>query len=373
MDVDWSDREARRALVGQLVSDARVALALASRALRGFSKDAARTRDLREARALLADLLVQDIEEDPDDGDGPEIRRGTARDRIISTTDPEMRHGHKSRSKGFDGYKASVVAETESGVILATDVRQGNVSDGEGAAELVEKAADRAGQKLTRVLGDTAYGNSQTRSRIESVGAELVAKVPPGTRKGMFSLADYRIDKKRGIAHCPAGKRSKHRYRIRGEDPGWRYAFSRTDCGACLQRKCCTKSKQAARTIQITAKTEELQVHRRRQKTKSFRKKYRDRVVVEHRIARLIQLGVRQARYLGSRSVDFQVAMAAAVANLGLLLRLDPILGLIWAAVTLYGGFFASLSGGGTLHSQNRTPVQPHNFTLQMALSRPGF
>jgi hypothetical protein len=41
--------------------------------------------------------------------------------------------------------------------------------------------------------------------------------------------------------------------------------------------------------------------------------------VVEHRIARLVQLGIRQARYVGRTKALFQLLMAAAVANLTLL------------------------------------------------------
>ena len=40
------------------------------------------------------------------------------------------------------------------------------------------------------------------------------------------------------------------------------------------------------------------------------------RQVVEHRIARLVRLGIRQARYVGRTKTLFQLLMAAAVANL---------------------------------------------------------
>jgi hypothetical protein len=40
--------------------------------------------------------------------------------------------------------------------------------------------------------------------------------------------------------------------------------------------------------------------------------------VVEHRLARLAQLGVRQARYFGRTKTLFQLLMAATVANLTL-------------------------------------------------------
>jgi len=318
VELDWSDAEARRALVGQLVGDARVALELAQGALRGFAKEAARARRLREARDLLADVLAQDIEEKPEDGGGPRIRRGTAPDRIVSTTDPEMRHGRKSHQKTFDGYKATVVAETESGVILATDVRAANVHDREEAKERVEEAARRAGRDVACVLGDTAYGDQKTRKEIESLGAEVVVKVPPGRRKGMFGLDDFKLDSRRGRAQCPAGKRSTRRDRVAGDDPGWRYIFSRKDCAPCPFRARCTKSARAARVVQVTEKTKVLQVLRRQQRTKAFRSRYRERVVAEHRIARLIQLGLRQARYRGRAKTAFQASILATVANLTL-------------------------------------------------------
>jgi hypothetical protein len=41
-------------------------------------------------------------------------------------------------------------------------------------------------------------------------------------------------------------------------------------------------------------------------------------VVVEHRIARLVGLGIRKSRYFGKKKTRFQVVMAAVVANLSL-------------------------------------------------------
>ena len=330
-------------------------------------------RGLREARSLLADLLAQDIEEEPEDGQGPQIRQGTARDRILSTTDPEMRHGRKSHSKTFNGYKASVVVETTSGVILATDIRAGNVHDSKGAAQLVTKAAECSGQDVDCMLGDTAYGGTEIRSEVEALGVEVVAKVPPGTRKGMFGLQDFRIDKKRGVARCPAGKRSLRRDEIRGDDPGWRYVFSRNDCGPCALRNQCTKGAKTARVVQITRKTEVLQPLRRRQKTKRFRERYRKRVVVEHRIARLVQLGVRQARYLGSKKVSFQVALTATVANLGLLRGLSPALIAFLALLWLAGTSGVSLAASRAPRRCQSPMPQLGVFVSGMTLFRPDF
>ena len=45
------------------------------------------------------------------------------------------------------------------------------------------------------------------------------------------------------------------------------------------------------------------------------------RQVVEHRLARLVQLGLRQARYVGRRKTEAQLYLTAAVANLTLVLN----------------------------------------------------
>ncbi|MBW2361579.1 MAG: transposase [Deltaproteobacteria bacterium] len=135
-------------------------------------------------------------------------------------------------------------------------------------------------------------------------------------RKGMFDLTDFRVDSSRGVARCPAGKRSIRRDAVTSNDPGWTTVFSRKDCSPCPLRAQCTKSRAAARAVRITEKTEAIWRLRRQQKTKRFRKRHRKRVVVKHRIGRMIQLGARQARYFGKAKTGFPIALIATVANL---------------------------------------------------------
>lgn len=357
-DLDWSDEGERRALIAQLVGDARVALQLARKALSGYSADSDKTRKLRSARDLLADLLVQDIDEDPEDGGGPQIRKGTVRDRVVSTTDPEMRHGHKSHSKGFEGYKASVVAETSSGVILATDARGGNVADREGAKRLVDAAAAAAGRSVSTVLGDTAYGDTDTRRTLEQSGAEVIAKAPPiSGKKGLFKRDEFKESERRQQVTCPAGKRSIRRTRTVDGD-GWTYFFSRLDCSACPLRERCTRARVTARTITVSERSKELDRYRRRQKTRRFRKRYRKRVVVEHAIGRLRRLGIGQARFFGASKVEMQIAMAAMAANLMLAASCAAVEGVLRALLGMAPALKAiAAAPGGRL---SRELVGPH-------------
>jgi hypothetical protein len=317
-ELEWSDKQERRALLAQLCADAQVAQQLAKKALRGYAKDAEETLKLRASVELMVKIVCQDIEEDPDKEGGPRIRKGTAKDRTISTTDTEMRHGHKSHSKGFDGYKGSIVVDAKDGVILSTGVQPGNKADREQAVKLVDAAAKTAQSKIHTVLGDTAYGDTQTRKDFAEMEVEVVAKTPPvPSRSGMFNRTEFEIEHRKERVKCPEGKASIRRSRTVG-DTGWTYFFSRNDCTGCRLRSRCTTSAKAARTVTVMDNHKERDRLLRHQRTKTFRKRYRKRVIVEHAFGRLRRYGIRQAKYFGTRKTAMQLAFAAMAANLSL-------------------------------------------------------
>src|SRR5438132_14134279 len=71
--------------------------------------------------------------------------------------------------------------------------------------------------------------------------------------------------------------------------------------------------------VQLNPHEALLQQARALQRSPAFTEARRRRQVVEHRIARVVQLGIRQARYVGRTKTLFQLCLAAAVANLTLL------------------------------------------------------
>ena len=117
---DWDDAKAREALVEALGH---------SMATLRFPVLHGRSLDLRvrQTAELLATVLGQDLEQ----GDDAVFRiaRRVAEDRIISTVDPEARHGHKTAARGFDGYKGHISLDPDSELIVATEVTPGNVGD----------------------------------------------------------------------------------------------------------------------------------------------------------------------------------------------------------------------------------------------------
>jgi Transposase DDE domain len=65
------------------------------------------------------------------------IARRVAKDRVISTVDPDARHGHKTAARGFDGYKGHVAIDPDSELIVATAVTAGNAADASAVDELL--------------------------------------------------------------------------------------------------------------------------------------------------------------------------------------------------------------------------------------------
>ena len=88
-EIDWSDPKARAEQLKVLVRDADAALDLAV--------EHADDEEVRLVGWLLTKILGDDIETG-EDGE-PKLGQGVARDRMISWTDPEMRHGRKSASQ----------------------------------------------------------------------------------------------------------------------------------------------------------------------------------------------------------------------------------------------------------------------------------
>ena len=78
------------------------------------------------------------------------------------------------------------------------------------------------------------------------------------------------------------------------------------------------RSPPGSTTISIQAEEALQQQARAHNQTEAGRKSLRERVVVEHRLARLVQLGIRKSRYFGRTKTRLQVVMAALVANISL-------------------------------------------------------
>lgn len=310
-DIDWHDATARKEHLGRLVAAARAVVG-----------DLAAVEDpaVAEPVGLLAQVVDQDTEDDEEGR--PQIRNGVAPDRIVSHSDPEMRHGRKSASRRFDGHKMDVVTDEDSELVLGVDVRPGNASDGEGAAPLLSQILQIPGIVITNLLGDMAYSDGDVREEIEDLGAELVAKVPPVTNAGRYPKTDFFIEADQ--VTCPAGEVTSDARRTKDHKgrPATMFVFPAATCATCPLRSECVGG-TAGRTIRVGVHEERIAAARAAQADPETKALLRRRAKVERKIDHLQDLGMRKARYRGRQRTRLQALLAASVANFKRLCVLD--------------------------------------------------
>lgn len=311
---DWSDPEQRNQFLKGLVEDAEQLLELTSQARSRVAKGSRAERRLLAASQLLSQLLLQDVERKADGEVG--IRPGTSAERIPSVHDPEMRHGRKSGTVRFDGHKLGLAVDTEEQLVTAVDIMAGSARDDEDALDLLNASAKVTGLEVEQVLADTAYGSVANRLQFQALKIDLVARVARLPERGFISKDRFEIDWVAKTCKCPAGQITAN---LIGKGPMLEFRFDRQTCNGCpLRRQCYTLKSKRGRQVEVRRDEGVLVEARARQRSPGFQQLWRHRQAVEHRLARLIQLGMRQARYRGRQKTLFQALLTAAVANLTL-------------------------------------------------------
>ena len=302
---DWDDQIAREALVGDLATDAHACLAVVD----GRVLDT----DVGEAAELLATVVGQDLEVG---GDGRfRIARRVAKDRVISTVDPQARHGHKTAARGFDGYKGHAAVDPESEIVTDTIVTPGNAGDGSVAKDLIDDLIDDDEGEGRTVYGDNAYGTGEFQQFLDDaeIGSRCKTQ-PPTAPGGMFAKDRFTIDLHAATVGCPNGNTVS----IRRHSDGSGAANFAQHCAACSLRSECTSSK-TGRQITIGVHEEALIRARKRQQDPFWRADYRaTRPKVERKLAHLMRRrhGRRRARVRGTPKIDADFNLLAAAANL---------------------------------------------------------
>jgi hypothetical protein len=311
LDIEWSDPAQKAAAIGTLVEQL-------DRLERWIARELGEVADepsLAESLATLRQLRDQDLDPEPPDNI-PRIRKGTAEDRRVSVEDKDMRHGRKSKSKRFNGYKGHIACDLDTNLVLACGVTAANRPEAEAVPGL---QADIARGSERNVIGqlsiDRGYINSTMATEVFERGGEVLCK-PWVSRNGvLFRKRDFVINMRSRTITCPAGQTESF-------VPGDVVEFSPKACGSCrLRAKCTSAAAGSGRTVAI-AHDEQLQ-HRLRKlvASPSGRARLRERVKVEHALAHLSRKQGRRARYLGIRKNVLDLRRHAAVVNLEVIHR----------------------------------------------------
>jgi hypothetical protein len=302
-EICWASEVERQALVNDLFADAcRVIIAC------GGINDPVLVAEVK----LLATVAAQDVEDDG--AGGVRIAQRVAPERVISTVDPDARHGHRSRRDRYDGYKLHVSVDTDSDLFVAGQATTATTADGPILADLLEDDP----VAVAEVIGDTHYGSSEHRRDLAENGIELTAPAQPSSApKGYFSKDEFTIDLEAGTVTCPAGQTTT----IPTTTARRRQArFDAQVCAACPLRDRCTR-RAGGRIVEINDNEELLIAARQARWTPEFRQRYRERARVERKNA---QLKSRRTKlpWRGLRKANAWIKLRMAALNLDRLARL---------------------------------------------------
>jgi Transposase DDE domain/Transposase domain (DUF772) len=303
--IDWDDAAARDELVDSRARDACACLDL----LDGRVLDPV----MLQAATLLAAVVGQDLEE----GDDGQLRiaRRVARDRIISTVDPEARHGHKTRARSFDGYKGHIAIDPDSEIITASAVTAGNEGDAAVASELLADCRGTDGAQPVEVFGDCAYGSGAVLAALHDARAVAMVKVKaPTAGHGLYSKDAFVIDLEAGTVTCP----DEVTVFLQPRGDGGGAAMFGNACAPCPLRPQCTES-VPGRVVSVGPHEALLAAARERQHDVGWQDAYRaTRPKVERKIAHLMRRrhGGRRARVRGQRRVAQDFGWLSAAVNL---------------------------------------------------------
>jgi hypothetical protein len=301
LDIDWQDPAAQASALAQLLAEVdRLETWVATHV------PVADAPTVQAALTTLRRVLTQDLEPDPTTGQR-RIRRGVARDRQPSIGDPAMRHGRKTKTRPFTGFKRHVLTWIDTDLIVDAVVRPAN--EPEHATLAMVTPALAAHGPLSELFIDRGYLASPAVPALHAAGTLIRAKAWTSANRGRFPKQAFRIDVARAAVTCPAGAR------VAIPAGATAVHFPAATCQACPQRAACTIAR-TGRSVTLHPQEALLQELRTRQRQPAGRATLRTRVQVEHTLARVQALQGGRARYKGVRKNTLDLRRTAAIVNL---------------------------------------------------------
>lgn len=314
LDVDWREPGARAAALQELLSQFDKLM----RWLRTqFSEEKLIQPPLAKHIEMVKRIIEQDTEPDPNSPSGsnrlrqndPKKDRRVARDRLVSLSDPDMRHGRKSRSKGFAGYKRQVAVDVDiQGLICEVEVQPANEQDHEAAGPLLQRL-DARGFQLTELHIDRGYLASEDVVERHDRGLKVISKPPSPPRSTHYTNDKFDVDFADGTVTCPAGT-------VVPIKLGKTINFPRPVCRGCNHRDACVgKVEKRGRQVRLNPNEKWYREMAAELGTPEGRAQRRNRVPVEHALARVNSIQSDRARFLGLEKNQFDLERTAVVNN----------------------------------------------------------
>jgi hypothetical protein len=311
LDLDWDDAKAKKVALEKLLAQVR---ALGDWLQTQLSEQLG-AAPLKEQWELIEKLIAQDTEPEPDGG-GRRITRGVAKDRRISISDADMKHGRKSKKQRIDGFKRHIAVDLNaSGLVCGVALTAANQPERVAATDLFADV-ERLGGNVGELYIDRGYLDDEAIEARREGGMNVTCRPFPVRNGVLFSKADFTIDPVAATVRCPNDV-------VMPIEFGQTVHFPASTCSACPKRAQCTDAKNdRGRSLTIHANEPFFLELRNRAKTPEGRADLRKRVGVEHGLATIGNRQGDRARYFGLRKNLFDLRRHAALSNLALVDRL---------------------------------------------------
>jgi Transposase DDE domain/Transposase domain (DUF772) len=309
LDIDWNDAGEKAEAIHTLVRQLDALHAWIARRL----PDEMTTPPLKQHLETLEQMRTQDLEPDPAGG-GVRIRQGVTADRRVSVEDTEMRHGRKSKSKRFNGFKRHIAADVDSGLILACATTPANRPE-EDAMPALQRDLERQALTVDHLVIDRGYINSTLVDDVLRRRGKIVCKPWKSHNGHLFPKSAFTLNLRDRTIACPNGQ-------VQSFTVGTIVEFDPDVCDHCALRSHCTTAELGNGRSVAIAENEQLQQRLRKQiQTSAGRAALRERTTIEHKLAHISQRQGNRARYVGVRKNTFDLRRAGAIQNLETLHR----------------------------------------------------
>ena len=238
--------------------------------------------------------------------------------KMVSPHDPDAKVG-KRGEKINPGYQAhiceTIPGKNETPFIVTCMLNTADRPDYEALYEIAKDAKEKI--DANELTTDMGYTSAKEIVLCRTIGVEIVGRVKSDTRgKEGFQRKDFKVNIKREVAFCPAGKRSI-RVKRKGEglDECLIFHFGK-QCLDCPNYGLCTKSKEG-RSLEIQVMLSPIiDKYRKKEKSVKYQKKLKRRCPVEGTISEAKRHGAGKARYRGLSKVEAQQLLTATAINI---------------------------------------------------------
>jgi IS5 family transposase len=300
LDVDWFDPKEKARALGMLVEQLDDLELWIERHVPEHAQ-----AELAPHLATLHQIRDQDVEQT---ANGPRLRQGVAHDRCVSIEDPEIRHGRKSSSYAFNGYKRHVATDLDTGLLVAVAITPANAPE-MTAMPVLQDDFEHQHIHVSQLFIDRGYIASPVVEEIIANRGEVICRPWQRSNRGLFAKADFDINIRDRTITCPRGQTQRFEF-------GSTVSFDGPTCHSCTSREQCTKTKGRGRQVSIASDEALQQRLRNLIATPRGRERLRERVPVEHRLAHVASRQGPRARYRGVRKNTFDLRRVAALQNL---------------------------------------------------------